>query len=481
MLLLALVSLPAIAAVVSYAAVKRPQQVRILVATAVAHVAMVVQLWRRPGHSALGGWLGDDALGLLVLSLESMLFLVVATYTVGYLRVEKPRGGRMFVSGLLAFLSAVSLVSLSQHLAILWVGMEATTLAVAPLIYHRRDRHSLEAVWKYLMLSSVGIAFGLLAVFLMATAQPSLPGVGPLVLPDLLQVATSLDRWWLRAAFVFALIGFGTKMGLAPLHTWKPDTYGEAPSLIAGLMSGGLTSCAFLGLARFAQVTVAAGEAPFMRPLLIAFGLVSLAVATAFMIGQADLKRLLAYSSVEHMGLLVLGLGIGGVGVFGTVFHVLNNGLLKGALFLVVGNLVLASGTSVAADMRNIRRRCPRSAVLLVAGLFAVTGTPPFGLFLSEFAMISGAIQTDRLWIALVIIAMLAIIFVGLAAMMLGLVLAPETPASDDASQERSESAWLTAGPAVLVGLVLMLGLYIPPPLQTVLAAAAAALGGRAP
>jgi hydrogenase-4 component F len=164
------------------------------------------------------------------------------------------------------------------------------------------------------MLSSVGIAFALLGVFLLATSQPSYGAGQPLVLDDLLAHATTLDAVWLRAAFVFMLIGFGTKMGIAPLHTWKPDTYGEAPSLVSGLMSGALTSCAFLGLARIASICFAAGLDTFVRPALIGFGVFSLAVAAAFIIGQGDVKRLLAYSSVEHMGLLVLGLGLGGVG-----------------------------------------------------------------------------------------------------------------------------------------------------------------------
>ena len=479
MLLIAIVLLPALAAVAAYAVTDRGRRSWVLVAAAAAHLALVAALWRSPEQSVFDGWLAADALGLVVLSLESVLFAAVATYALGFLRTEKPRGGRAFASCLLFFLSAVSLVCLSQHLAILWVGMEATTLTVAPLVFHRRDRRSLEAVYKYLMLSSVGIAFALLAVFLLADAQPSAAGVRPLLLPDLLQHAAQLDHRWLRLSFAFALIGFGTKMGLAPLHTWKPDTYGEAPSLISGLMCGGLTGAAFLGLARFTQVSLAAGLAPFVQPLLIAFGLLSIAVATAFMLGQADIKRLLAYSSVEHMGLLVLGLGIGGAGAYGAVLHVLNNGLLKGALFLVVGNLVLAANTSVAAEMKGMLRRRPVSAVLLVVGLFAVSGTPPFGLFISEYSIISGAIQQDRLWIAIALVVMLSVIFVGLAGMMLGLVWAEAGPSA--ARTEPRESAWLLAGPLTLMALVLALGLYIPPPLQAMLQRAAATLGGSAP
>src|ERR1043166_578756 len=149
------------------------------------------------------------------------------------------------------------------------------------------------------------------------------------------------------------LIGYGTKMGLAPLHSWKPDTYGEAPSLVGGLMAGALTSCAFLGLARVVAVCLAAGASAFVRPALIGFGLCSLVIAAAFIIGQGDIKRLLAYSSVEHMGLLALGLGVGGVGAYGAVLHALNNGIAKGLMFLTVGNVVLLTGTSAADGSRG--------------------------------------------------------------------------------------------------------------------------------
>ena len=477
MLLIAIVLLPALAAAAAYAVADRGRRSWLLVGAAAVHVGLVAALWRVPDQSALNGWLQADALGLVVLTLESVLFMAVATYALGFFRTDKPRGGRWFVSCLLAFLSAVSLVSVTQHLAVLWVGMESTTLAMAPLVFHRRDRRSLEAVWKYLMLSSVGIAFALLAVFLLANAQPT--GARPLLLPDLLAHAGQLDHRWLRLAFAFALIGFGTKMGLAPLHTWKPDTYGEAPALIGGLMSGGLTSVAFLGLARFTQVTLAAGMAPFVRPLLVAFGLLSVAVATAFILGQTDLKRLLAYSSVEHMGLLVLGLGIGGAGSYGAVLHVLNNGLLKGALFLVVGNLVLAANSSVAAEMKGMLARAPVSAVLLVVGLFAVTGTPPFGLFVSEYSIVIGAIRQGHLWIAMALVAMLSVIFVGLAKMMLELVYVDAGPGA--ARGATRESAWLLAGPIALLTMVLALGFYIPAPLQNVLQRAALSLGGGAP
>lgn len=479
MRLIALCLLPAIAAAITLAA-SAPRvgrwRVIVLVSTATVHLALTASLWVTPEPAVLDGWLAADALGLVVLSLTSVLFFVTATYTVGYLQRTTPRGGRMFVGGLLGFLTATTVVALSQHLAMMWVGMEATTLAVAPLIFHRHDRRSLEAVWKYLLISSVGIALALLGIFFLAAAQHDASGA-PLILGDLLAHAGQLQPAWLRAAFLFLLVGFGTKMGLAPMHTWKPDTYGEAPALVGGLMAGALTSCAFLGVARITAVAMAAGMGPFVQPVLLGFGLLSLAVAAAFIIGQRDLKRLLAYSSVEHMGLLVLGLGLGGVGAYGTVLHLVNNGLSKGWLFLVAGNVVLATGTSSASGNRGLVRTLPVSGTLLLLGLFAVTGSPPFGLFLSEFTILRAAVAGGHAWVALVVLLLLAIIFVGMASLILEMALGDPEPGLPVVR----ESAWLVAGPIALAAAVLLLGVYIPGVLHDALAGAAMTLGGSVP
>jgi hydrogenase-4 component F len=475
MLLAALVLVPALAAAGAYAHAGRRSWW--LMSAAGIHLLLVVGAWVAAPAPILDGWLALDALGLVVLTVVSVLFFVVATSAVGYLRHERP--GRGFATWLLAFLAAASLVALSHHLALLWVGMEGTTLALAPLIFRRRDRRSLEAVWKYLVICSVGIALALLGTFFLATAQADLrPGMRPLVLEDLLAGAAQLNPAWLKAAFVFLLVGYGTKLGLAPMHTWKPDTYGEAPALVGGLMAGGLTSCAFLGIARATQVAIGAGLGPFVRPPLVAFGLLSLAVAAAFVIGQTDVKRLLAYSSVEHVGLLVLGLGLGGVGTYGSVLHLVNNALAKGLVFLAVGNAALVRIPAVTASPRGgMLRTVPASGALLLVGLFAVTGSPPFGMFLSEFTILRAAWGGGHPWIAVAMLVLLALIFIGIAATILD-VLYGTPPAS---ARSTREGAWLLAGPAVLAMGALLLGLVIPAPLQELLSRAATTLGGTAP
>ena len=477
MVLLALFLVPALGAVGAFA--RGTRQSGWLVWMAAIHLVLVATAWWAPPAAVLDGWLALDPLGLVVLSVVSVLFLVVATYAVGYVGRERTRRG--FASWLLAFLATASLVAVSHHLALLWVGMEGTTLALAPLIFQRRDRRSLEAVWKYLVLSSVGIALALLGTFFLSTAQGDLgPGVRPLVLEDLVAHAALLHPVWLKAAFVFLLVGYGTKLGLAPLHTWKPDTYGEAPALVGGLMAGGLTSCAFLGIARATEVAVAAGLAPFVQPPLVIFGLLSLAVAAVFVIGQTDVKRLLAYSSVEHVGLLVLGLGLGGVGVYGSVLHLVNNAVVKGLLFLAVGNAVMVLGpvdTASASSGGGVLRAVPVSGVLLLLGMFAVTGSPPFGMFLSEFTIVRAAWAGGHPWIAGAALALLAVIFIGVGATILRMLYGSGSVSGSHAK----ENAWLVVGPAALVVGALVLGIAIPGPLQQLLAQAATALGGSAP
>jgi len=234
-------------------------------------------------------------------------------------------------------------------------------------------------------------------------------------------------------------------------------------------------------------VAVAAGLGGFARPPLVGFGLLSLAVAAAFVLAQRDLERLLAYSSVEHMGLLALGLGLGGFGAWGSLLHLVNNGLVKGWLFLVAGNVVLATGGPASAANRGLARRLPISGTLLLLGLFAVTGSPPFGLFQSELTLLRAAFATGHPAIAMTMASLLALIFAGMAALVLEMTLGgsgegAETIENGEAPAPAArESRWLVASPLALAALVLMLGFYIPGPLRQVLARAAAALGGSVP
>ena len=440
------------------------------------HVLGIASLWIHPEGPVMNGYLSLDAAGKVVVTTSSLLFLASAVYAQGYLRHRADRDNRVFVGGLLIMLAAMTTVGMAQHLGVLWVAIEITTLATAPLIYFNHNAQSLEAAWKYLLVSSLGIALALLGTFFLTLSGAGPDGPRSLLLDDLIRAGPQLSRPWVRAAFVFLLVGYGTKMGLAPLHSWKPDAYGEAPGLLGALLAGGITNFAFLSVVRVFQVTNAAGEGAFARDALLGLGLLSMALAAVFMAGQRDFKRMLAYSSVEHMGILAVALGLGGAAVTGAFYHVLNNGLSKGVLFLAAGNIHRAYGSKRTDEVRGAARRLPVSGPLFLAGFLAVTGTPPFSPFWSEFMILNGAIGTGRYVVAGLFLLFLAVIFIGMGATVLHVVQgsdvgAPETPGFKD--------SWLTAGPPLVLLLsVLALGLWLPRSLMGLFSAAARLVTG---
>jgi hydrogenase-4 component F len=422
--------------------------------------------------AALDGWLVLDPLGKLVLAFLSLFFLICSFYAPAYLGHRPERNNRTFCTALLAFLGMMTLVVLSHHLGLMWVGVEATTLISAPLLYFNRNPRSLEATWKYLLIGSVGIALALLGSFFLAYAALH-GGVGSsLLFDDLVRGAPQLSRPWLHAAFVLLFVGYGTKMGLAPMHTWKPDAYGEAPGLVGTLLAGGLTNCAFLAVLRFVQICNAAGEGAFAREIMMTLGLLSMGVAGVFMVRQHDYKRMLAYSSVEHMGILAFGVSLGGAGTFGALLHLINNGFGKGVLFLSAGNIHRAYGSKLTDEVSGALRRLPVSGAFFLAGFFAITGSPPFGPFLSEFTILRAAVGTERFWGAALFLFMLVIVFVGMGATVLQVV---QGDPSERAKGAPYRDGFLTTAPiACFLGLVLLLGVYLPPPLETLLRDAAA-------
>ncbi len=475
----AVVGVPAVAALGAWGVRSVRVQLAVLIGTAAVHLGSTVALWcsAAPMHS--GSLIGMDALGLLVLSLVSLLFLAAALYSVPYLldgTHEEAAAPERFVPCLLAFLAAMSLVTVSRNLALLWAAVEATTLASAPLIYFYRRPGALEATWKYLLICSVGIALALLGSFFLGVASTTPDGRAPgLGLDEVLAIAPSLDHRWLRAAFVLVLVGYGTKMGLAPLHTWLPDAHSQAPSPVSALLSGALLNCALLGILRFYAVCVAAGDGAFARTLFLVLGFASLLVGAGMLLGQRDYKRLLAYSSVENMGVIAVGLGVAGSATYGALLHMVNHSLVKAALFLLAGNVLRAYGTTAVAEVRGVGRLLPASAALLMLASFAIGGSPPFGPFVSEFTIFLGAMRGSAPWLGVVFVALLGIAFIGIAGALFPML---HGDVSASAGDVRGERPLALAPPAVLAFLVVVLGLYVPAGLDTLLRHAAAALGG---
>ncbi len=441
----------------------------------VCHFIMTCLTLAHPAWWTTSAGLALDPPGRLVLLVVSTLYLACSFYAVGFLRkLPEERSNRVFCVCLLAFPGLAGLAAGSQHLGLLWVAIEGTTLVTAPLIYFSHTQRSIEASWKYLLISSVGIAIALLGTFFLAYSAMHAGLPVSLLQSDLASFAPHLSRSWVRAAFVMLLVGYGTKMGLAPMHTWKPDAYGETPGVVGAILSGGVTSCAFLALMRSARVCLAAGEGAYVSRLLIAIGLFSMAVAAIFMIGQRDFKRTLAYSSVEHMGILALGLGIGGPALFGTLLHVMTNGLTKGVLFLSAGNIHRAYGSKSTEQVTGALRRVPHSAWLFMLGFFAITGAPPFGPFVSILGILDGAVATGRMAVAWGFLALLMLVFVGMGATVLKMLQGGE-PDDKPLGEPR-----LTVVPvALLMICVLLLGLAIPSPVASLIRDAAAFLEVR--
>jgi hydrogenase-4 component F len=486
--IVALLLMPALAGLGAFALrADRPRRA-LLVAAAGTHLAMVVACWVARPAPVPRGWLALDAAGLLFLTVTSGLFLAASVYAAGYLarEVHAARAdfeeGTLFDNGpeaiftgcLLMFLATMTLVTVSQHLGLLWVAVEATTLASAPLIHFHRHHRSLEATWKYLLVCSVGIALALLGTFFLAVAAAR-PGEGEasMVLARMIDSAASFNRPWLKIAFVFILVGYGTKMGLAPLHTWLPDAHAESPSVASALLSGALLNCAFLAVLRVHTVLAAAGLAEFSAELLRLLGLFSMAVAAVFILGQTDYKRMLAYSSVEHMGILALGVGLGAAGSFGSLLHAVNHSVVKAMLFMLAGNILAEYHTKATAEVRGAARVLPVTGALWLAGLLAITGAPPFGPFVSELAIARAAADGGRFVTLALYLLFLAVAFVGMGRIMVTMAQGPRPEALAVAAEPRS--AVLPA--AALAVVSLLLGLAPPARLIEIVREAARALG----
>jgi hydrogenase-4 component F len=429
------------------------------------------------------GWWYADGLSAYIISIVSGSALVVALYSRGYLRRQirdsnvNARQLWLYYLLLNVFLFTMMLVLLSNNLGFLWIGSEATTLATAFLVaFYERER-SIEAAWKYVIICSVGIAFALLGIILTYfSALHVVPASGnALNWSSLMLVAKDLDPAVLKLAFIFVLVGFGTKAGLAPMHTWKPDAYGEAPAPISALMAAGLVNVALYSLMRFYILVNTAVGGSFASTLFIIFGLVSMGVALPFILLQRDFKRLLAYSSVEHVGIIVFALGIGTpLAYFGALLHLLNNAIAKTLLFLTAGNVRLAYKSKLMRKVTGAIKVIPVSATFLILGVFAITGWPPFGVFISEFTIISAGFANGYVIPAVFFIAIIAAIFVGFIYYTSRMVFGePHTPITGG---EADTLSLVLLG--MLLAALLLLGVYIPPPLEQCIQSAVQVLKG---
>jgi hydrogenase-4 component F len=461
MMMLGLIMLPILAAGLAFAIPSNRARPWVLPLTAIVHLGLAGWLLPQGDQWLFGRWLAIDPLSRLFVAVVSLVFFLCSLYAPAYLGARDERPNRVLCSCILLSLGMMSLVTLSHHLGLMWVAMETTTLVTAPCIYFNHNQRSLEATWKYLLVGSVGIAMALLGSFFLAYSMIQAGSESTLLFDELVEHSHKLSLPWLHASFVLLVVGYGTKMGLAPMHTWKPDAYGEAPGMIGGLLAGGLTSCAFLCVLRFFHVAhIAHGDA-YAQRILLFFGLLSMATAAVFMARQKDIKRCLAYSSVEHMGMLAFGIGIGGSAVAGSLLHLFHNGICKVGLFMAAGNIHRAYGSKSTDEVRGVLRRLPASGALLLIGFFAITGSPLFGPFVSEYQMLSGAFAAGRFWPGMAFLVLLLLVFFGMGNTLINCSLGP-APQSSTTTRFQDNFA-MVAPIAICMLLTLALGIYTPP------------------
>jgi hydrogenase-4 component F len=472
-----LIAVPLLAALAALVWPKERTRPWLLPAAGLVHCALAFWLVVEAPAVAVGMWVAFDAVARAVLPMVSILFLVCSCYSVAYLRLRSERPNRVFVPMLLVLLGLMSLALQAQHLGLVWIAVEGATLSTVPLLHFNRTARAVEAAWKYLLIGGTGVALSLLGSFCLGYASLYDGGGGDLTFRALTAQGVGLSRPWVLAAWVLLLVGYGTKMGLAPMHTWKPDAYGEAPGIVGALLAGGMTTTAFVALLRVRQVVSAAGEGAMAERTLLVIGLFSMVVAALFLLGTPDFKRMLAYSSVEHMGILSVGAALGGAGVWAALFHVWANGLTKGALFLSAGNMRRGAGSSRMNEARGLMRLTPVSARIFIAGIFAVTACPPFGPFFSELRIVREALDSGHRVAMVIFLGCLLLAFFGLTRLAFAITDGRPPPAARTGMSKRfSEMAGVIGPPLVLIGLSLWLGLATPEWLREAWTAAVHAL-----
>ncbi|MHB8586307.1 MAG: hydrogenase 4 subunit F [Thermoplasmatota archaeon] len=445
-------------------------------------IATVVTVVNSGSLTEGSSYLYADALSALLILIVTVVGFACAVYSVGYMGRELDDHHfpatrlRWYYCFFHAFMFTMLLVAVSNNLGVMWVAIEATTLASAFLVGFYNKETSLEAAWKYLIIGSVGITLALLGTILVYFSAVTALGQSSDALnwTTLVANAGKLDPFVLKLAFVFIVVGYGTKAGLAPMHTWLPDAHSQAPTPVSALLSGVLLNCALYGILRFHAIARIALDG-FSGTLLIIFGLLSIAIAAPFVLIAKDYKRLLAYSSVEHIGIIALAIGIGGpLGLFGGLLHMVNHAIGKSLMFFVAGNLNLKYGTRRIDAIRGALRVLPVTGVLLIVGLFALTGSPPFSLFVSEFSILLAAFAAGNYLVVGLFLFFLLLIFAGFLVsfgpMALGAA-PPEMPRAEP-------SGWNTAAMVLLVLPIVIMGLWVPDILVHMLQQAGHLLGG---
>lgn len=424
-----------------------------------------------------------DQLTAVFLLVIGIMGFLNGLYAIGYLRYDLEKGEvgvedlSTFYGFFHLFLFTMIFTVLSNNIALMWVGIEATTLGSVFLVGLYGKKTSLEAAWKYILICSVGIAFALYGTILIYAGSFNLlhNAHNSMLWTEVVQAAGALDPQVVKLAFVFILIGFGTKAGLFPVHTWLPDAHSEAPSPVSSLLSGVLLKCALFAIIRYYMIAAKCLGPGFPRTLLLVFGVLSIACAAFLIFAQRDIKRMFAYSSIENIGIIATGLGIGGpLGVFAALLHTINHSITKSLLFCTSGNILIKYGTRDIGKIKGLFKTAPVTAVLLGGGALGIAGCPPLNIFISKLLTISAGIKAGYLWLMILCLALLVVVFASFLRL-LGETLFGEAPEGVTIGDVN----WLTLLPLVILfALMLGLGIHTPEPLYQLLQGAAALVSG---
>lgn len=428
-------------------------------------------------------YLRVDALSVVFLLATAFLYAVTAIYTIGYLRAEEEapdfaQYSRRMYAGLNLFAWAMLCAPMVNGLALLWVAIEVTTVVSALLVVIDDTDRAAEAAWKYVLIASAGLGLALLGTIFMYYAGAQVIGQSyDLAFEPLLRAAPQLPHTPVRLAFILAVLGFGTKVGFFPVHTWLPDAHSEAPTPVSALLSGSLLAVSFYAVLRFYTIASATLGPAFPQIVLLVFGVASLALAALYLLDQNDVKRMLAYSSVEHMGILAIGVSFGApIALTGVLLHVLGHAAAKGNAFMGAGVFVRKFRTKELTAMRAGVASLPWSAPAFLLAIFALTAMPPFGIFRSEFYIVSGGLSASHHAGAAILVVLVTLAFLGLAWNATRMVYAP----GESAAPSRGEpSAWMVVPPLIGLAVLILLGVHPPGHLMELLTRGAAELGGK--
>ncbi len=394
---------------------------------------------------AIGGWWHADAFTWLIVALIAFVYVAATAVSYRYIGAEAHEGilglpqVRLYFCLLHVFVLTMLAATFADNLGALWMSLEGTTLATTMLVAMYRKDASIEAAWKYIILCSIGITLGLLGILMFVHAATLGAGLSPeeaLSLSALRAHAAVLDPTLVRWAFIFVFVGLGTKVGFVPMHAWLPDAHSKTPSPISAMLSGILLNVAFCAILRFKAIADAAlGGPTWTNHLFLAFGLISVAIAALFLLQQRNYKRMLAYSSVEHMGFTAFAVGLGPIGMIAALVHMVGHTLVKPMLFFGAGEILLTYKSTHIEDVRDAIRKLPITGSLFIAGILLILAVPPSTLFTSEFIAISAALQA-HLWLTLLLLAALSIIALGMLRSV-SLMLYGKATESADAAPER--------------------------------------------